>query len=98
MEYEADQMALYLMKRANYNIQTWSTTLKLLAVNKQGREIREEEKMTNEHPLTRNRVRAVTRHLSTVEKAFEEKYKVAEESTYQKIADYINSWIAVLFT
>ena len=97
MEYEADLMALYLMERANYNMQTWSTTLDLLRTDKEGYRIKEDTK-SNDHPLIYARMKAVKRHLSVVEKAFEEKYEVAEESTYQKIADYVNSWISVLFT
>ena len=98
MEYEADYMALYLMKRANYDIHTWSNTIHLLATNEDGVELMEQELLQNSHPLTEDRVDAINMRIKEVEKAFEEKYVTAEVNTYEEVVDYVKSWISVLFT
>jgi len=98
MEYEADHMALYLMKRANYDIKTWSTTIDLLTRDEKNNRIQESNRIENSHPNTRDRVKAILRHMPEVEKAFEEKYEVKKGSTIQNITEYILNWIGVLFT
>ena len=98
MEYEADYMALYLMKRANYDIHTWSNTMHLLITNKEGVETKEYETLKSSHPLTEDRVDAINLHIKEVEKAFEEKYVTAKVDKYEELVDYVKSWISVLFT
>ena len=98
MEYEADYMALYLMKRANYDIHTWPETIQLLITNEDGIEMIEFGSLNRSHPLIGDRVEAIEEHIKGVEKDFEEKYVTAKMDVYEEIVDYVKSWVSVLFT
>ena len=98
MEYEADYMALYLMKRANYDITSWSKTLRLLITNEKGVERNETMTSNSTHPLTEDRVDMIEKRIKEVEEAFEGRYVTAKVDVYKDWSDYIKSRISVLFT
>ena len=91
-------MALYLLKRANYDIQTWPTTLDLLRTDKDGYKMQETERLESSHPMTFSRIREVKKHIDEVNLAFNEKYQVAGHNYVQEFADSIMNWIRILFT
>ena len=102
MEYEADHIAMYLLKRANYDIHTWPLTLGglyLLEDNKENSTM--DLTFMETHPKTLDRVNAVKSHLDEVESAFLKKYdvEVAEEPVeVVSIVDMAKNWVYALFT
>lgn len=97
MEYEADHIAMYLLKRANDNIHTWLLTLAGLSLL-EGNQTDSTIDLTfmETHPKTLDRAGAVKSHLEEVESIFIKKYdvEVVEESVEVKVVvDMTKNWI-----
>ena len=77
-EYEADYMALFLLKRSGYDPSSMITTIGLLDMNKDEEGIMSVlTQAINTHPLVDNRVSNLQDNIFKFEKTFQSKYEVS---------------------
>ena len=77
-EYEADYMALFLLKRSGYDPSSMITTIGLLDMNKDEEGIISVlSQAINTHPLVDNRVSSLQDNIFKFEKTFQSKYEVS---------------------
>ena len=106
-ESEADFLAMYLLKRAGYDIHTWPDVLSHLD-DTNGIDSRL-MKMTitaqSDHPLTEDRVKQINEEIPIVEKDFKTKYEVEKKSLAETavtkpmnmVIDTVLQWSRLLF-
>ena len=106
-ESEADFLAMYLLKRAGYDIHTWPDVLSNIDdVNGIDSKLM---KMTitaqSDHPLIEDRVKQINEEIPIVEEDFKTKYDVEEKSLAEKavtrpmnvVFDTVLLWNRLLF-
>ena len=106
-ESEADFLAMYLLKRAGYDIHTWPDGLSHID-DTNGIDSRL-MKMTitaqSDHPLTEDRVKQINEEIPIVEKDFKTKYEVEKKSLAETavtkpmnmVIDTVLQWSRLLF-
>ena len=106
-ESEADFLAMYLLKRAGYDIHTWPEVLSHID-DTNGIDSRL-MKMTitaqSDHPLTEDRVKQINEEIPIVEKDFKTKYEVEKKSLAETavtkpmdmVIDTVLQWSRLLF-
>ena len=84
---------MYLMKRANYDLESVPTALEALHPNGQPDENEKVDIFADTHPPLNERVKATRKQTVEVNHDFESKYEV-EPSRTQRAWNYVKSWFS----
>ena len=105
-ESEADFLALYLLKRAGYDINTWPNVLNNLTdeVEFNTPLMKMMKTVNSDHPLIEDRVEKIKEEIPIVEEDFKTKYDVEEKSLSETVTRPVNvvidtvlQWSRLLF-
>lgn len=89
-EAEADFMALYLLKRAGYDINLFGETLRMLNTSDLSAGTLKFFAMFEDHPSIPDREKCIDMSIAQVEKDFEENYCVEEKKLQDTISKSVS--------
>lgn len=91
-ESEADFLALYLLKRAGYDIMTWPNVLNNISDETEFNTslMKLVKTAQSDHPLIEDRVERVKKEIPIVEEDFKTKYEVEKKSLLETVTQPVN--------